>query len=1396
MWSAFVKIRKPVLLALTALAVLAAAGPARAATNLAVFNFQLKTGQEDWVWLEKFMSDQMATDLVQDRSLSVVARDRMQLMAQQMKWVPEFATGDAKVMGGIRSQLQIEYLVTGVCSVQGDQLEITAQIVEVQTRKEVHRKTVTGKTDQVIDLQKQLSADAMAWFTKKPAGEILKTLPMWTRSIPAVRALYEGMHLYDQGRYAEGWLKFRESSREDKNYVEAVYWVGKMYYFMYRYDHARRTLERFVYLNCLHPRMGDALMEYVHTFENSGATPEELLAMYKAFGERFPNANVWVGAMESGTTREGAVWAKIKSSLLLRRLGRYRESATIIGPATDGMGNFYPWAVLSLLLHNATTGELLPDEAIMAGRTGSVLSGGGPFLKTAILRYEPGQSRRQHRLVQPVKIAGQGDDNPDKEALFCKDNTEFELYLLAPSGYVFKSLRFEPVTRGNEATMAVSLHLPCMAKDIDDPKAVSIEDLRANGLVFRSLPRTGMLTAEFLFRSNDDRSRSVLIEGVDIIATFEKLTQHGAIDVQCMDTYNFRVDVDGVFGRWFPGPVGLLLPGEHTLTFRPAEPNSPYADWTTQATVVAGQVTRVMGRLPWKPRKATDSVVTALVGERYDSYDLRVSPSWSAPAIQMDDLTIRMVWSRGGDLWSAISTDGNSFSTPRKLPLPVSSAWDESDPRLLRDESGRFVLTFISDRDGQHRSIVYICWSRDFVNWSEPAMISDRSCNTYDIVMDSSGRLVCAIGTEILSSRDGFQWNPMSVASKGSKSGAINQVRLLPRDNGRIELFAIREIQPFRTTPPPLQVLRFVSQDGLVWSQPEILAEYRMGGYYGPCLSAAACDKGAAIFIGNRKRNSKISRVRMVTGAPPKWDSSGEVWGFMPGPGSMAFHPRWGYVLASMSGSGRTQFTHEDYGPYMMRSPDMPALLCDVGGSKPVVAAPKPECAMHRSYWIGRSSRRISVTAWWDPPSKPGTSTSAPRPELPRAKLGEIRYVATTDRNWGVLLGATGAEHFTKSSANSGTVNPNARVVTLRRRQGYDIAVALDSTNPSSTHYDVLRIDITGKGNFTDAAVVHRSAMVHELGTDAYFTEFVSGSVDFTIAGTVVPRGVYATYMDDASPALWLTVRTVGQSQCRFGKAVRKVCIFDTNNTLTLGDAATVDDPNGYDQVVVYRDGEQETCATYGMPVLVDGTLYDVTLSTDSKIVTTKPYTGLVGNLRINHVRWKAFLESDSSKHTITAGAAPISVPPGKYTLRNYEEYSSADPNEACYMLKWYGDNRAVEIQAGKTTDIVVGSPAVTTLITTVSGRSVTFRYYNKDVGGKYVSIDGPKATDYRYPYLRIVDSNRRPVYGGNMDWEGPVECYAKWSLPDGLSGTFTAIVEYNPGPFIPKPATATFTVK
>ena len=177
------------------------ANPLFAATNVAVFNFQMTSETPAWRWLQKGLSDRIATDFVQSRGLSVVARDEMQLLAQKMNWVPEMATTDPERMKQIQQQLKIEYLVTGVYSVADGEIHITGQVVDVESRAELARREVSGPAEEVLDLQRRLSAELLAWFSKRPVEEILERLPVWTRSLPATKALYEGMDLYDQGRY-------------------------------------------------------------------------------------------------------------------------------------------------------------------------------------------------------------------------------------------------------------------------------------------------------------------------------------------------------------------------------------------------------------------------------------------------------------------------------------------------------------------------------------------------------------------------------------------------------------------------------------------------------------------------------------------------------------------------------------------------------------------------------------------------------------------------------------------------------------------------------------------------------------------------------------------------------------------------------------------------------------------------------------------------------------------------------------------------------------------------------------------------------------------------------------------------------------------------------------------
>lgn len=113
------------------------ASVASAATNVAVFNFQMTSDSLDWRWLEKGLADRIATDFVQAQGLSVIARDEMQLVAQKMNWVPEMATTDAARMGEIQKALKIEQLISGVYAVADDRIRITGQIVDVESRMEL-----------------------------------------------------------------------------------------------------------------------------------------------------------------------------------------------------------------------------------------------------------------------------------------------------------------------------------------------------------------------------------------------------------------------------------------------------------------------------------------------------------------------------------------------------------------------------------------------------------------------------------------------------------------------------------------------------------------------------------------------------------------------------------------------------------------------------------------------------------------------------------------------------------------------------------------------------------------------------------------------------------------------------------------------------------------------------------------------------------------------------------------------------------------------------------------------------------------------------------------------------------------------------------------------------------
>jgi TolB-like protein len=306
-----------------------------AQTTIAVFSFHMTSDTPDWMWLEKGMADRITTDLFQDRELVLVQRDTIQTLADRMQWVPEMMT-DPDRLEMIRKAVRPQYVVSGTYEVDGATLTLTAMAVDIATGKEVMRRSVSGETDRVLDLLRQLSAQTLAWLKNDSPEVHLAQLPVWTRSIPAAKALYEGMDLYDQGRYAEAWRKFRAASRTDPGYAEAQYWVGKMYYFMDRYEHAREAFEEFVYRSVDHPRLGDALKEFLHTHEKVNTPDETLLSLYRDIEDRFPG----VIMIERGKAATARCWLRRRRALLLAKMNRYGDAVPLVSEyfTTDKSG--------------------------------------------------------------------------------------------------------------------------------------------------------------------------------------------------------------------------------------------------------------------------------------------------------------------------------------------------------------------------------------------------------------------------------------------------------------------------------------------------------------------------------------------------------------------------------------------------------------------------------------------------------------------------------------------------------------------------------------------------------------------------------------------------------------------------------------------------------------------------------------------------------------------------------------------------------------------------------------------------------------------------------------------------------------------------------------------------
>jgi hypothetical protein len=301
------------------------------------------------------------------------------------------------------------------------------------------------------------------------------------------------------------------------------------------------------------------------------------------------------------------------------------------------------------------------------------------------------------------------------------------------------------------------------------------------------------------------------------------------------------------------------------------------------------------------------------------------------PSVQMDRGAIRLVWSYMGDLWWSESRDGERYSTPEKFPLPISTAAIESEPRLLLDESGRFVLMFLSDRNALHERRAYVSWSRDFKHWSAPAMILDRAVGYCDIMQDQLGRFLFVDATgprvTISESRDVYRWTTMSGVDV---KGIAGPARLVQTADGRFDLFAV---QPQKVEKPESEwnnsiadnVGAYHSVDGVTWTEREELVQ--MESNRAISLSVLQPPGRQILAYFTHANRYEPVQLQMQERVGRKYSAVTPGMGGVASPdATLGYHPKWGYVMAWSTSRG---FWWGDTfeGPFVMRGPSLDPVI-------------------------------------------------------------------------------------------------------------------------------------------------------------------------------------------------------------------------------------------------------------------------------------------------------------------------------------------------------------------------------------------------------------------------------------------------------------------------------------
>ncbi len=186
--------------------------------SIAVLYFNNKSGQDKLNPLQKGMAVMLITDLAKVEQLQVVERIRMQALLDEMD-LGASGVVDAQTAPTVGKLLGAYFVASGdILAGTGQDLGITASVLDVPFETLTQQPTVTGALDQLFTLEKELLFNIVdqLQITLSPAKIAELQIPL-SASSTALMALFLGIDHSDKGQYAQAAKMYEQALVEDPN---------------------------------------------------------------------------------------------------------------------------------------------------------------------------------------------------------------------------------------------------------------------------------------------------------------------------------------------------------------------------------------------------------------------------------------------------------------------------------------------------------------------------------------------------------------------------------------------------------------------------------------------------------------------------------------------------------------------------------------------------------------------------------------------------------------------------------------------------------------------------------------------------------------------------------------------------------------------------------------------------------------------------------------------------------------------------------------------------------------------------------------------------------------------------------------------------------------------------